>query len=105
MDTRKIPYSVSSAYRSKQHQASLGSGKGVASPGSSPHGWGGALDFSNLYSLVGGSTNPTVNLNARIRNSVYEQMAELGKQFGWYNPWRLSDQNGVDEIWHFEYWG
>ena len=105
MDTRKIPYSVSSAYRSKQHQASLGSGKGVASPGSSPHGWGGALDFSNLYSLVGGSTNPTVNLNARIRNSVYEQMAELGKQFGWYNPWRLSDQSGVDEIWHFEYWG
>jgi hypothetical protein len=105
MDARKIPYSVSSAYRSKQHQASLGSGKGVASPGSSPHGWGGALDFSNLRSLVGGSTNPTVNLNARIRNSVYEQMAELGKQFGWYNPWRLSDQSGVDEIWHFEYWG
>jgi len=105
MDARKIPYSISSAYRSKQHQASLGSGKGVASPGSSPHGWGGALDFSNLYSLVGGSTNPIVNLNARINNPIYEQMATLGKQFGWYNPWRLSDQSGVDEIWHFEYWG
>jgi hypothetical protein len=106
MDAKKIPYSISSAYRNKQHQASLGSKKGVASPGSSPHGWGGALDFSNLNSLVGGSTNPLINLNARISNPIYKQMAELGKQFGWYNPWRLSDQSGeIDEIWHFEYWG
>jgi hypothetical protein len=105
MDSKKILYVVSSAYRNKKHQATL-SGKGAASAGSSPHGWGGALDFSNLYQLVGGSTDPGVNLQARINNPIYKQMAEIGKQFGWYNPWRLSDAGGeMDELWHFEYWG
>ena len=32
-------------------------------------------------------------------------MAGIGAQFGWYNPWRLSDNSGQEEIWHFEYWG
>jgi len=107
LDNNKISYTVSSAYRSIQHQAGLSKTpkKGVASAGSSPHGWGGAIDFSNLYRLVGGSTNPGVNLKARVDNNIYTQIAELGALYGWYNPWRLSDNAGVDEMWHFEYWG
>jgi LAS superfamily LD-carboxypeptidase LdcB len=106
MDNKKIFYRVTSAYRSTSHQAGLGSGKTVAKPGSSPHGWGGALDFGNLYALVGGSGDPIKNKNKRISIAIYKQIAEIGAKYGWYNPWRLSDSSGtVDEMWHFEYWG
>jgi LAS superfamily LD-carboxypeptidase LdcB len=105
MDSKKISYVVSSAYRSTTHQASLGKGSTVAAAGSSPHGWGGALDFSNLYRLVFGSGDPAINQNARINQIQYKQIAEIGAKYGWYNPWRLSDNSGTDEIWHFEYWG
>jgi hypothetical protein len=74
--------------------------------GQGPHGFGGAVDFGNLNKLVGGSTTPATNKKGRIENPVYAQMAGIGAQFGWYNPWRLSDARGsCDEIWHFEYWG
>lgn len=74
--------------------------------GGGPHGYGIAVDFSNLYQIVGGSTSTTVNLNARKQNPSYREIAEIGAKYGWYNPWRLSDNAGtMDEIWHFEYWG
>lgn len=104
MKAQGVKYAISSAYRSQVHQAGLGSGKTVASPGSSPHGWGGALDFSNLYQIVNGSGDPKRNLNAR-KTDAYKKIATLGAKHGWYNPWRLSDVNGTDELWHFEYWG
>lgn len=98
-------WTLTSAYRSKQHQASLGSGTTVASPGSSPHGWGGAADISELYQAVGGSGSPSINSSSRQSNSLYKWMSENGPKFGWHNPYRLADGNGVDEIWHWEYWG
>lgn len=77
-----------------------------ANTGGGAHGYGVALDFSNLYQAVGGSTNPNANLNARIQTPDYKTIAEIGRKYGWYNPWRLSDTNGtMDELWHFEYWG
>ncbi len=106
LDAEKVPYIISSAYRSKQQQSNLPNNKGTAAPGFSPHGWGGALDFRNLYQIVGGSTDPNLNLQARVNNPIsYAKFAELGAKYGWYNPWRLSDNFGVDELWHFEYWG
>ena len=109
LDALKIPYTVSSAYRSIEQQTSLANSKSnkgtVSAAGSSPHGWGGAIDFSNLYVLVGGSGAPGVNTNARIQYPIYKQIADIGAKYGWYNPWRLSDNSSVDEIWHFEYWG
>ena len=99
-----VSYRLTSAYRSQAHQAGLGTGKTVAKPGSSPHGWGGALDFGNLYQIVNGSGDPKRNQDGR-KTPAYKQMATLGAKHGWYNPWRLSDVNGVDELWHFEYWG
>ena len=104
MKAAGISYRLTSAYRSQAHQAGLGTGKTVAKPGSSPHGWGGALDFGNLYQIVGGSGDPKRNQDGR-KTPIYKQMATLGAKHGWYNPWRLSDVNGVDELWHFEYWG
>ena len=105
MKSSGVKYRVSSAYRSQRHQSGLGGGKTVASPGKSPHGVGGALDFANLYQLVGGSGNPKVNLTKGRLTAEYKQLAEIGAKYGWYNPWRLSDVSGTDECWHFEYWG
>jgi len=69
-------------------------------------GGGGAIDFGNLFGLVDGSPNPKINLEARKKYKIYEQIASVGTKYGWYNPWRLSDVSGKqDEIWHFEYWG
>ena len=105
MRTQGVNYSVSSGYRNSQHQGGLDSGRS-ASPGRSPHGWAGALDFGNLYQEVGGSTNLTTNVNGRIQSPDYTKMAEIGKKYGWYNPWRLSNNGGtMDELWHWEYWG
>jgi LAS superfamily LD-carboxypeptidase LdcB len=98
-------WTVSNAYRDFAKQASLGKGKTVAGPGSSPHGWAGALDFSELYRAVGGSGKPAINSSVRQTNALYKWMAENGPKFGWYNPYRLADGNGIDEVWHWEYWG
>lgn len=74
--------------------------------GGGAHGYGVAVDFSNLYQAVRGATTPSANLNARIQTPDYKTIAEIGRKHGWYNPWRLSDTNGtIDELWHFEYWG
>jgi hypothetical protein len=74
--------------------------------GGGAHGYGVAVDFSNLYQAVGGAKTPAANLNARIQTPDYKTIAEIGKKYGWYNPWRLSDTGGtLDELWHFEYWG
>ena len=108
LTNNKIPYIISSAYRDYKQQASLAKNQNnAASAGSSPHGWGGAVDFGNLYRLVGGSTNPARNLNGRVKPEPgsYTLIAQIGAKYGWYNPWRLSDNAGVDELWHFEYWG
>lgn len=73
--------------------------------GGGPHGYGIALDFDNLYQIVDGSQSASTNKNARINNSIYTEIAKIGVKYDWYNPWRLADNSGQDEIWHFEYWG
>jgi LAS superfamily LD-carboxypeptidase LdcB len=111
LTNNKIPYNISSAYRDYAQQAGLAdTQKESAAPaGSSPHGWGGAVDFGNLNRLVGKSVDPIINLNARVASATggnsYSLIAQIGTRYGWYNPWRLSDNAGRDEIWHFEYWG
>ena len=73
--------------------------------GGGVHGYGIAVDFATLYRLVGGLTTVTPNMNARITQPVWKQMAEIGAKYGWYNPWRLSDGRSMEEVWHFEYYG
>ena len=93
LDKNKIPYLITSAVRFGGYT------------GGGPHGYGVAVDFNNLVQLVGNSTSPKLNKKARIENPIYRQIAEVGARYGWYNPWRLSDNLGKDELWHFEYWG
>jgi len=107
MKASGVKYKVSSGYRSYAHQLGLGNQKGasgVAKAGTSPHGFGGALDFSNLYHIVNGKTDPASNLKGR-KNQTYIDIASIGAKHGWFNPWRLADNTSMEEIWHFEYWG
>ena len=73
--------------------------------GAGPHGWGMAIDFNQFYQTVGGSTSAATNKKGRIASDLYKKVATAGTKYGWYNPWRLSDGAGVEEMWHFEYWG
>ena len=98
-------WTVTSAYRSLEHQLSLGSSSTVAKAGKSAHGWAIAIDFGELYRQVGGSGNPAVNRTGRETSKLYRFLSNVGPQFGWYNPARLADGGGVDEMWHWEYWG
>ena len=117
LNSKNIKFKITSAYRNYAHQNGLGKGSTVATPGSSPHGTGGALDFGNLYGIVEKFApvspknpkkklmgNPAANAMGR-RSKEWQDIAQVGAKYGWYNPWRLSDNRGVDEIWHFEYWG
>lgn len=100
-----INWTLTSAYRDFEHQVSLGAKATVAGAGSSPHGWGGAIDLSELYRAVKGSGNPAINASVRSTNKLYNWLATNGPSFGWYNPKRLADGSGTDECWHWEYWG
>jgi len=100
-----IAWTITSGYRSVSHQSSLGSGSTVAKAGKSPHGWGLALDFGELYRAVNGSGTPSINKQACETSSLYRWLSNNGPKYGWYNPYRLADGAGVDEMWHWEYWG
>jgi hypothetical protein len=116
-----VKWSLTSAYREFDHQDAInkrniqnngGRGDGtVAKPGSSPHGWGAAVDILELFNAANrGSGNHEVNRRVREGTSdasrLYRWMQTNGPKFGFYNPKRMADMQGtVDECWHFEYWG
>jgi hypothetical protein len=98
-------WTISSAYRSLDHQRSLGSSSTVAKVGKSAHGWAVAIDFGELFRAVGGSGNPAINRSGRETSKLYRFLSNTAPAYGWYNPYRLADGGGVDEMWHWEYWG
>ena len=102
-------YQINSSYRSYQEQEA-GYNRNPAThapPGGSPHGLGGAIDIQQLISRSNGAltSNPTINQTFRNTNVDYKFWAEHAPKFGWYNPLRLKDGNGMDETWHWEFWG
>ena len=91
--------------RIKAKKEAEGRGNSAATPGTSPHGWGIAIDIRELYRLVDGSSKLQPNKLAREKD-IYKFIASTGEKYGWYNPYRLADGAGtMDECWHFEYWG
>ena len=72
LDKTGINYKISSAVR-------FGKNTGGGS-----HGAGLAVDFNNLYQLVGGSIKAEPNLKARIEQPIYRQIAEIGAKYNWF---------------------
>jgi hypothetical protein len=101
-----VRLTVTSAYRTKEHQADLAaSGGGRAAPaGHSPHGWALAVDIQELY--FSGSVASSVAQSAAMRQTpTYKWLDRVGPQYGWHNPASLRDGRGLDESWHWEYYG
>lgn len=111
-----VTWRVSSTYRSYEGQVACWEKYGpgsAAKPGFSPHGWGLALDFGEICGMqekkaaelgVGRATAAPAKYT-RENSKLYAWLAENGPKFGWYNPYRLADGAGMDETWHWEYWG
>jgi LAS superfamily LD-carboxypeptidase LdcB len=111
-----VKWSVSSTYRDYAGQvacyAKYGSGS-AAKPGSSPHGWGLAIDFGEICGVQQNKANelgvnrasPAAAKYTRSHSKIYNWLSKNGPTFGWYNPYRLADGTGMDEAWHWEYFG
>jgi hypothetical protein len=106
-DADGISFTITSTYRSYAAQVDVKRryGDKAASPGSSPHGWGGAIDIAELYAAVGGSIDPVANAKVRANNALYQWLEREGPKVGWVNPKRMADGAGRDECWHWEWWG
>lgn len=95
---------VSSAYRSYEHQASI-PGKRKARPGHSNHGLGLAVDIRELYFNSQG-TQRDIQQAAKMRETkLYKWLDRVGPEFGWHNPAKMRDGRGLEEPWHWEFYG
>ena len=88
------PLYVSDAYRTLASQVSLKISKGVfaATPGTSNHGIGLAVDLASRINVDGSAEHRWMEVN--------------GPAFGWINPaWAVdwNPRNGQHEPWHWEY--
>ena len=109
-----LSFSVGSSFRTYDQQASTRAARGIgaAVPGSSLHGWGTAIDISELYRLAersintqAGETILSPSVHARIRSSdpLYKWLAVNGPKYGWVNPSWARNNQIPDECWHWEY--
>lgn len=101
----KQPLSITDGYRDLREQIILKDrlGTQAAKPGTSNHGWGVAVDF-----WWGVPTNFRKNDELRkiaFNHPMYKWFFENAWRFGWYNPAGLRDNSGLDEWWHWEYFG
>jgi GH24 family phage-related lysozyme (muramidase) len=114
-DTNGTYATITSMYRTYEDQQKLyaeykakGKVKQVAEPGSSPHGWGVAIDFQ--FQKSGGDfiANNSSNLAEGFdysKNVSLKWLAENSYKYGWIIPIGLRDGSNLDEFWHFEYHG
>lgn len=89
-------FAVTDGYRSYAQQVATKAAKGsfAATPGTSNHGWGMALDFGS-----------SINTDGSPQHIWMEQNAP---RFGWINPpWAVdfNPNNGQHEPWHWEFQG
>ena len=85
-----------SGYRTFQRQVELQEEKPnlAATPGTSNHGWGMAIDI----------WNEDWKGNVGFESEYFLWMLENSTQYGWYHPyWASLQRNGRKEPWHFEY--
>lgn len=94
-------------------------GAGAATPETSMHGWGTAVDIAQLYRAAESraaevnklsTTQPKVNrfsasVHAWIRsnNPLYKWLNDNAPKYGWVNPGWAKNGGDVDECWHWEY--
>lgn len=100
---------ITSVFRDYDKQVSVKAeyGSGAATPGSSPHGWGVAVDFQ-FFKKDGTKISNTKNTASSFNtsnNPALKWLLDNSYVYGWVLPYSLRDQIGLDEHWHFEYHG
>jgi len=79
-----------------------------ASPGSSPHGWGIAVDLQFLKKdgsgIISNKENTKSSFNIE-QNPSLKWLLDNSYTYGWVPPYLLRDGSPLDEHWHFEYHG
>ncbi|MCL2737052.1 MAG: M15 family metallopeptidase [Propionibacteriaceae bacterium] len=94
-----IPIDLS--YRTYDEQVEMKAiyGSGAATPGTSNHGWGTAVDLPDYRETEEGK-------EWNYGTPKYEWMKANAPAFGWINPsWAVEGGSGPHEPWHFEYVG
>ena len=99
--TDGISFTISSAYRNTVHNTAIGGATDSA------HAYGGAIDIGELYNALDPKGSKSLEANAIVRNSnsLYKWLEENAPKYGWYNPYRLRNNGGINEVWHWEFWG
>lgn len=100
-----ISFTISSAYRSEDHQKLLRKSNPNAAKQISAHSYGGAIDIAEISALCSNNSNAEINKQVRENSKLYQWLDENGPNYGWYNPARLRDGRKQDEAWHWEFWG
>lgn len=103
----KVPLVITDGYRTYEMQVTLKQkyGSFAATPGTSNHGWGIAMDLSGIANPINSLKKSNVARASAYRTPVYKWLFENAWKFGIYSPRSLRDDNGVDEWWHWEFHG
>ena len=82
-DAKASGYSLTltNGYRSQAYQASFGKGAGAASPGKSPHGWGGAVDIG-IKEKASGKLRHQIALREDVNSSSFRYGEPLNNKTG-----------------------
>jgi hypothetical protein len=108
-----IYVTINSAFRTIAIQKAVKSnrGKAAATPGSSRHGWGIAIDFQfkdkngqNISNYVNKVPNNSVGFDIN-KNPAILWLFDNSYRFGWIIPPELRVGASLDEFWHWEYHG
>jgi LAS superfamily LD-carboxypeptidase LdcB len=79
----------------------------AATPGTSPHGWGIAVDiqyFTKEGNPIGNDENTPSSFKIAT-NPAIQWLYDNSYTYGWVLPYTLRDNSGLDEHWHWEYHG
>ncbi len=79
----------------------------AAEPGTSPHGWGIAVDLQFLTkdgAVIGNDKN-TISAFDVNKNPAIKWLYDNSWLYGFVLPYGLRDKSGLEEHWHFEYHG
>ena len=117
----RVTVDISSSYRDYATGVRLwnenerkGTRGNAATPGHSAHGFGGAIDVGSLWQAqtdaakkfgVKKTAGDTAAGYVRKNSGLYAWLSANAPKYGWYNPARLNAGMGVQEAWHWEYWG
>jgi hypothetical protein len=115
------PFTLTSAYRNYATQETAARAYAnqpgrAARPGTSNHGWGVAIDITELYDQIKpakvalnlpsdpeqNNTTPQVNAWIRSNSELYKWLDANAPAFGWENTLKTGN---VQEAWHWEYVG